>query len=166
MTLVVTNVLLEDNYYARRLSGSLVVFSFAQIFDFLREAHIRLENVILKTLYEYSLIYNDLYTSKIWHSETAGCLFDIDGYLQDVRITFAKPNICDVCKGYLLQNGIAKEKIKCANEELEKLKISWICRLFEWIELYHYWLVFLIISYTIAISIFSSFVYEQLIKNI
>ena len=164
LVLVLTNALLEDGFYARRLSDCLVVFSFARIFSFLKEAHIGLENVIIKTLYEYSLIYENLYNSSIWHHATNGCLYDMDGNLADIALTCREPHICDVCKGELLKSGVSEEKIYLVEKEIKKLKISWIYRLLEWVERHPLWSLGISAFFAIICGIISDILYD-IIKN-
>jgi hypothetical protein len=171
LTLVLTNTLLADNHYARHLSNYRIIFSFSLIYQQLIDAHISLENVILKALYEYALIFetdalkNGYSYTGIWHNETRGCLFDIDGKLEDIAITCKKPHICDVCRGELLQSGISMDKLSAADKELKKLKVRWVYRLLNWVEKHPIWSIFITFTFSVMSNITSSFLYDAL-KNI
>ncbi|MGH8372788.1 MAG: hypothetical protein ACRETO_08655 [Gammaproteobacteria bacterium] len=51
------NVPLELDYYVRRLDNNRVVFTFHEMADILRFHNIPLENIALRVLYAYMLIY-------------------------------------------------------------------------------------------------------------
>lgn len=166
LTIVLTNAFLENNHYARHLSNHRIIFSFSLIYKYLRNAHICFENVILKALYEYTIIFETEALCKgysytgIWHNETRGCLFDTDGYLEDICITCREPQICDVCKGELLKSGISIDKIETAGRELKKLKISWVYRVLEWIERHPIYSIIITVISSICLSIIGSALYD------
>jgi hypothetical protein len=55
--IAITNVPLELNWYSRRISDKIVCFTFFELADILRPNNIPIENLALRLLYSYSLIY-------------------------------------------------------------------------------------------------------------
>ena len=131
--LTITNVPLEDDYYARRFSGNRIVITFADISDYLRYENLKFENYILRNIYRYSLVYL-MYDKRIplmsedtnfTHDDTRGCIFDFNGNKSELIYSLDKPVICNDCKSKL--NGQVKEKvptqiITTAEKEIKKIK--------------------------------------------
>ena len=164
LTFVITNVQLDENHYARHLSHKRVIFSFRQILPYLTEKHIKLENVILKALYEYSLVFPELRkgyeNADMWHNETRGCLYDIDGVLSDIVMTCKKPRICVSCENQLLHKGLSAKDIETIKQELKKIKRSRFLDMYEWVQKHIMLSMFLGIAFPFILGLFTSFVYD------
>ncbi len=164
LTFVITNVQLDENHYARHLSHKRVIFSFRQILPYLTKKHIKLENVILKALYEYSLVFPELRkgyeNADMWHNETRGCLYDIDGVLSDIVMTCKKPRICVSCENQLLHKGLSAKDIETIKNELKKIKRSRFLDMYEWVQKHIMLSMFLGIAVPFALGLFTSFVYD------
>lgn len=164
LTFVITNVQLDENHYARHLSHKRVIFSFRQILPYLTEKHIKLENVILKALYEYSLVFPELRkgyeNADMWHNETRGCLYDIDGVLSDIVMTCKKPRICVSCENQLLHKGVSARDIETIKQELKKIKRSRFLDMYEWGQKHIILSMFLGSVFSFALGLLTSFVYD------
>lgn len=164
LTFVITNVQLEGNFYARHLNHKRVIFSFRQILTYLTEKHIKLENVILKALYEYSLVFPELRKGyeelSIWHNETRGCLYDIDGVLSDIVRTCKEPKICVNCESRLLQKGLSAKDLQSVKQELKKIKRSRFLDMYEWGQKHIILSMFLGSVFSFVLGLFTSFVYD------
>ena len=56
-TIAITNVPLENNYYSRRIDNNLIIITFFQMKEILENKNIPLENIILRLIYGYCLVY-------------------------------------------------------------------------------------------------------------
>lgn len=101
--IVITNVPLEGNYFARRFSDNRVCLTYYEMVDILTIYNISLENLILRVLYSISILYKR-YRNRIptrheptnfAHDETRGCLYDMCGIKTDIIHSLNKPQLCD-----------------------------------------------------------------------
>jgi hypothetical protein len=84
------------------------------MYQILIEGHIPLENLVLRILYAYSLVYlrqdnkipSQINVLDFTHDDTRGCLFDMNGNKTDVLFSLDKPKIGDECT-----NRIRNEKV-------------------------------------------------------
>jgi hypothetical protein len=103
----ITYVPVENNYFVRRLSFNRVVLSYSGMYDLLKKELIPVENLLLRTIYRYILIYRKYKKSipshkntsdiPFIHDDTRGCLFDICVNKADVVFFLNKPDICKYC---------------------------------------------------------------------
>lgn len=125
-----TYVPIEDNFYARRLKKNRVVLSYYEMYQILTEGHIPLENLVLRVLYVFSLVYlrqNNRIPPQIenigfTHDDTRGCLFDMNGNKTDVLFSLDKPIICDDCTNRLRTDKVSDNKIEIVKKEIRKIK--------------------------------------------
>lgn len=95
------------------------------VLEVLNINHIPVENIVLSSLYTYSLYYlthKNLPTQeeerKIMHIDTRGCLFDFTNKTYDVIFYCNQPIICSHCREtYLIDDRII-------NKELKKIRKS------------------------------------------
>lgn len=64
--------------------------------------------------------FKHLSDKNIWHNETRGCLYDVDGVLSDIVRTCKEPKICVNCESRLLQKGLSAKDIETVKQELKK----------------------------------------------
>lgn len=127
--IAMTSVPLELNWYSRRLSKNRVCFSFYQTADSLIPNNIPIENLVLKMLYSYTLIYRrfgnrlpeSIESTDFTHSDTRKCLFDFNGIKSQVIHSSIKPIICEECTAQLLSEKVSKELIDNIKKELPKI---------------------------------------------
>jgi len=166
------NVPLELNWYTRRLSGNRVVFSFHEIKEILNNCNIPLENVVLRILYEYTLVYlryngkipsNDE-ESNVTHDETRQCIFDMNGVKRDIIYSLHEPIICSECVERLKKAQVSNNTISKVQEEIRKIKKPLFYRMMAFIKTHPIWSM--IISAVAAIflgiiaSIIAAYLYE------
>jgi len=140
--LAITDCVLRDDYYARRLGDKKVIFSFRNNRRHLERAHIPLENAVFRMIYEYCIIF-DRETNRIrkdlnhdfLHHETRSCLFDYDGSLEDVIFTFGQPTICVWCESkWTDKYRTPKNMIRTAKKELKGFKKPYLYKIFDWVK--------------------------------
>ncbi|MFA6989882.1 MAG: hypothetical protein WC197_07415, partial [Candidatus Gastranaerophilaceae bacterium] len=118
-TIVVTNIPLEDNYYSRRIDDNLAVFTFYEMKEIFENKNIPLENLLLRIIYAYSLVYirfdNNIpmvfSTSCFTHDEVRGCLFDMTGIKTEGIYIFCRSKICSECIEKLSGENVSVDKI-------------------------------------------------------
>ena len=145
--LAIVNIPLELNWYTRRLSGNRVVFSFHEIKEIVKINNIPLENVILRILYEYSLIFKR-YKGKIpsndeptnfTHDETRGCLFDMNGIKGDIIYSLHEPIICSDCVERLKRAQVSNDIIAKVQKEIRRIKKPLFYRIISFIRAHPLW---------------------------
>lgn len=168
--LAVTNCMLRDDYYARRLADKKVIFTFRNTRSWLERAHLPLENAVLKILYEYCIMF-DRENNRIrkmdigfLHHETRSCLFDFDDVLEDVIFTFNKPGICNECESRWMERGTSKNMIEATRKELKRLKKTRFYRIFDWVKENPLRSVLLSLIVTIGLNILSEKLYNLICK--
>ncbi|WJV67352.1 hypothetical protein PCO86_02520 [Pectobacteriaceae bacterium CE70] len=169
MTIALTNVPLEDNWYSRRLQNNTVIFTFQEISDYLRFNNIPLENVVYRLLYEYSLVYRenngnipscDQYT-EFTHDETKGCIYDMNGLKSDIIYSCDSPIICETCSQRLERNGVSREAVSDSKKELKKVRKPLFYRLSAWVSRHPIWSIAIASTWSIFIGTISSLIANQ-----
>ena len=101
LLLAVTNVPLQDSYFARRFTDNRICMTYNSMTEILKLDNIPLENLMLRVLYSISFVYKR-YGNRIpsmteqtnfTHDETRGCIFDMNGNKTDVIYSLNKPQI-------------------------------------------------------------------------
>jgi len=138
----VVNVPLENNWYSRRLSNNRVVFTFHEIKDYLKSENIPIENVLLRILYSYTLVYKRSNNSipentdhkKYTHDETRGCLFDMNGVKKDIVFSCHNTILCDECIQRLRAERVSEETIKKCIKDIGKIRKTLFYRIVDFIK--------------------------------
>jgi hypothetical protein len=170
----IVNVPIEDNWYARRLGGNQIVFTFSQIKEFLAAENIPLENAMLRILYAYALLYRRAgnripsigEAPSFTHDETRGCLFDMNGIKSDLVESCNKPVVCGECEERLRNERVSTQTIKAAQKEIRKIRKHLYYRAFDFVKAKP--MVALAISSVFAIllgvagSLIASFIYDSI----
>ncbi|SEB54243.1 hypothetical protein SAMN04489761_1300 [Tenacibaculum sp. MAR_2009_124] len=129
----VTNVPIQNNYFARRYSDNRVCMTYSTMTDILKYDNIPLENLLLRVIYSVSFVYRR-YGNRIplisestnfAHDETRGCIFDMNGIKTDVIYSLNKPQLCDSCINTLTnipQYKVGKNVIAKVQSELKGIK--------------------------------------------
>ena len=104
-------------------------------------ADIPTENLIIAMLYAYSLMFVSSkgnlsveYESRIAHNDARGCIFNNCGHKEEIVETALKPQLCNVCKGFFLQNNVPAYQIENINHELKRLNRSLYYRITHFIK--------------------------------
>ena len=126
--IIITALPLQFNWYARRLNNNRTVVSLYEVADILECNDIPVENIILRVLYAYSLVFQS-HDNKIpvstsitdyTHDDVRSCLFDMTGDKKDIKYSCSKPIICQPCITKLASKKVAHETIKTATTEIAK----------------------------------------------
>jgi len=169
--LAITNCMLRDDYYARRLSDKKVIFTFRNTRPWFEKAHLSLENAVLKMLYEYCITFDRVNNRlrkmelEFLHHETRSCLFDYDDILEDVIFSFNQPKICDVCKRKLVKLDTPKNVIETTQKELMQLEKSFFYRKFDWVKKNPLRSTLISLPVMVGINILSAWLYNLICKS-
>ena len=172
--IAITNVPLELNWYSRRISDKIVCFTFFELADILRPNNIPLENLALRLLYSYSLIYkrfgNRLPASNeptnFTHADTRKCLFDFNGIKSEIIYSTVKPTICDECYSDLQKEKISKETLDTIKSELKKINKNFYFRVMDFFNEKPIFAWSLSIILAIVLGIIGSIIYDIGIKDL
>lgn len=162
----VTQVPLEDNWYARRLGGNKVVFTFHEIADYLRAENIPLANAVLRVLYGYSILYlgsggsipDYRVTTNFTHDETRGCLFDMNGIKQGIVESCDRPVLCDECCERLRLERISENTIAKVKTDLARIKKPAYYRIAQCVKHHPYWSLAMSTLFVMATGVTASLI--------
>lgn len=171
--LTITNVPLDDAYYARRISDNRIILTLADISDILRYENLKFENYIMRNIYRYSLVYL-MYGRRIptmdentnfTHDDTRGCIFDFNGNKAELIYSLDKPKICDDCKSKLkgqVQEKIPQQIIEISEKEIKRIRKGLFISLIDFVKKNP--LLSLIITFIagIIMSIIGAWIYDGL----
>lgn len=94
-----------DGFYMHRVGNNKLCISLANINHYLLDAKISVENFMIKNIFEAIMLQqlvNNLEGNEVYeyvHSDTRGCLFDLNGDQRDIIYNTEKPILCNECKG-------------------------------------------------------------------
>jgi len=167
-TMGIVNVPLELNWYARRLGKNQAVFTFHQIKEILQSSNIPLENVVLRVLYAYTLLYKRAgnkipdygEVSGYTHDETRGCLFDMNGNKWDVVESCNNPIICDECQEKLKREKVSNDVITRTQREIKAIRKELYYRMVDFIKRHPLWALVISSVFAILLGIIASFAYD------
>ncbi|MFX0203856.1 MAG: hypothetical protein ACFFCW_47770 [Candidatus Hodarchaeota archaeon] len=167
------SVRLEDNYYARRVQDNKVVLTFYEISDYLRQTNIPIENVVLRLLYAYSLLYrrsgaripeNSEFTN-FTHDETRGCIYDMNGLKEDIVFSCVKPIICSECSERIVKEKVSQTSIDKAKSELSKIDKQLFYQIADWVK-FHPIIAILVSSvWAIVLGVIGSLIVKGLFEK-
>lgn len=129
-TFAITTVPLELDWYSRRLNERSIICTFHGVRDYLTQENIPLENMILRVLNAYALVYLrsgkkiPMYDSisNFTHDETRGCLFDMNAYKHDIVESCNNPIICAKCYQNLIDNNIPLNILANVKDDIGKIQ--------------------------------------------
>ncbi|MCW3787819.1 hypothetical protein [Plebeiibacterium sediminum] len=171
--ITITNVPLQDDFYARRLSHNRIVISLREVSDILRKENINFENYIIRNIYRYLFVYL-MYGNRIplmsektnfTHDDTRGCIFDFNSNKSELIYSLDKPHICPECKNKM--NGKAHEKVPeyivvKAEKEIKKIKKDVYIKLMDFVKQNPLLSIIITFLTGIFMSLLSSFLYDIL----
>ncbi len=140
--LVIVNVPLEDRFYARRLVNNTTVITFSTMREILQESNIPLENLILRVLYAYSLLYlrNGNKIPEMYeifgftHDETRGCLYDMNGIKTEIVYSTDNPILCDECYESSKRDRVSLDILNNIRKEIKRIRKPGYYRIIEYIK--------------------------------
>jgi len=171
--LTITNVPLQKEYWARRLSHNRIVISLREVSDILRRENINYENYIVRNIYRYLFVYL-MYGNRIplmsektnfTHDDTRGCIFDFNSNKSELIYSLDKPHICPECKGKLsgkVQEVVPQDIINTAEKEIQKIKKAGYIKLMDFVKRNPFISIIITFITGIFMSLLSSFLYNLL----
>ncbi|WP_019899660.1 hypothetical protein [Methylotenera mobilis] len=164
----IVNVPLQLNWYSRRLSGNRVVFTFYEIKEYLKKENIPIENVLLRMLNSYTLLYKRSNNTipkttdhtNYTHDETRGCLFDMNGVKHDIIVSCNSPIICPDCIQRMKVERVSEEVISRCRKDIRKIRKTLFYRITDFIKIYPIFSLSISSGFAITLSIFASYIYD------
>ena len=163
--IAVMNYSFDDSFYLHRVGRNKVCISTLGIDTILSQKNISIENFIIKNTYEIFLFYkilNNLDTNEVYqfvHSDTRGCLFDLNGDKKDIIYNTEKPIICDECKGKISHRSIPENFLDDIQAELGRIRKPLPQRLELLIKKYPFLSILLTSLLAILINLVSSYIW-------
>lgn len=131
LVVYLTNVPLECNHFSRVISSNQIIVTVFEVKDCLSQADIPVENFIIAMLYNYALMFVSSkgnlsmeYEESLAHNDARGCIFNNCGHKEEIVETALTPELCDICKGFFLQNNVPASQMESINLELKRLNRS------------------------------------------
>ena len=173
ITIALTNVPLQENWYSRRLANNVVIFTFHEVADYLRFHNIRLENVVYRLLHAYTLVYREnkgvipacYEYSSFTHDETKGCIYDMNGIKSDIIYSCDEPKICNTCCQRLVENGVSRELVSQSKSELKLVRKSLFFRLSAWVSVHPIISIIIASAWSMVIGVLSAVIASGLFGN-
>lgn len=179
LLLAVTNVPLQNNFFARRFTDNRVCMTYNSMTEILRFDNIPLENLLLRVLYSMSFVYKrygnkmplNSEVTNFTHDETRGCIFDMNGVKTDVVYSLNIPQLCHSCVEILTSNQgtrIEKNLVDTVQQELKKIKKARYYRIADFVKRRP--ILTIIISSVVAVllgavgSIIATLIWENYMK--
>lgn len=163
------NVPIENGWYTRLFDNGNIVITLHEIKDVLRNSNIPLENVVLRLLYAYSLIFwqheariptlSEVVDS--FHEETRGCLFDFTAYKSDLPASCDKPKICDACQERLRTLSVSNDVIETTNKEIHTISKGYYYRIVDFVKQHPVWTLIISSAYAVLLNIIASLIYSK-----
>jgi hypothetical protein len=175
--IAITNVPIENNYFARRYPGNKICLSYYEMNDILLAKNIPIENLALRVMYTSSFVYRrygnriPLMTEKtnFSHDETKGCIFDMNGIKENAIYSTNKPILCNSCEQALTNARIPKNIIDSTKEEIKKIRKRLYYRIADFIKVNPIWTI-IISSITALVlgiigSLIASGIWEKIVRQ-
>ncbi|MEW6562495.1 MAG: hypothetical protein AB1400_04605 [Pseudomonadota bacterium] len=172
ITVAITNVPLENNFFLRRLSNNVCVLSLYEIAEILNFSGLSTEKFIIKVLYEIITVYLEnqqkipvsAYT--IAHDETRGCIFDMCASKYDIIHSSSNPTICSSCKTRLSSKQMEKHFISKLENELQRIKRPLFYKISDFIKQHPVWSLVITALSGLVLNIFANVIYDCWIKKL
>jgi len=167
LSIAIMNYGFNDNFYMHRVGTNKVCISIYGLESILSEKKISIENFIIKNVYEIFIfnqlkILNDEDENEFLHSDTRGCLFDMNGDKRDIVYNTEKPIICDECKGKINNKLIPKNFLEDIQGELLKIDKPFIKKIENFISKYPLFSVLVTFFFSTLINLFSNWLWEMI----
>lgn len=167
LCIAIMNYGFDDNFYMHRVGNNKVCISIFELENILSEKKISIENFIIKNVYEififYKIVKNLTDNKEVYqfiHTDTRGCLFDLNGDKRDIVYNTEKPIICDECKGKISKKSIPKNFLEDIQGELLKIDKPFIKKIENFISKYPLFSVLVTFLFSTFINLFSNWLWE------
>lgn len=164
------NYRFRDNFYMHRINENSMAVSLFDLKEILIPANIGLESFIIKCIYEAVCFYkaggnsvsNEIY--QFVHSDTRGCLFDLNGDRRDIIYNTEKPIICDECKSKLKQAQFPEFFLIKFEKELKRIDKNFLMKVELFIRRYPLFSFIMAIVGSVFLNVLSGFFQDWLKK--
>ena len=159
---------LIDNFYMHRIGENCVVISLYGISEILGLKQISIENFIVRQLYgicAVKYLVNDSLNENVYelfHRDTRGCIFDMNGERTDILYNTETPIICDSCKNTFKYKQIDLQTISTLEKELKCIKKPLVLRIELFIKKYPLFSAFMSGLMAICLNILANFIWDLL----
>lgn len=165
----VANIRIQNNFISRVYEDNKVFMTFFDLYEKMESKNIPYENLILRLIYSYSIIFyveNELlvkekeFMKQFNHDIARRCIFDNCIHKSDILDSTIKPQICDDCKDVLKDRTIPENLLNSINKELKKIDIKRYYRISNYIKKHP--IISIIFSFlsAILIGLISSYIYN------
>lgn len=157
---------LEGDFYMHRIDSKSAVISVFPVLSVLRQAHIPLENYLLRCIYEMVVfayegggkVDKNIYLKP--HHETRGCLFDMNVFVDRIVFSCNRPEICEECRSRLHKAPLPPGFVNTIAAELKGIKNPLYYRIEEQVKAHPIFALVLAALFGIALNVAASFVYD------
>lgn len=171
LTIAITDCVLQDNYYLRRLPGGVIVMSLYEIADICHSANLPIENFIVRNIYELCVLhkmYPELRSTSEWipdiiHDETRSCLFDMNGDKADIVHSTSRTVLCDQCVARLSRSQLPVGFVSTLAKELKKVRQPLFFRMEAFVKQRPLLSLGIAISVAVLSGVLSSVVYDLIL---
>lgn len=139
ITIALIHAPLEGNFYARVLTASILVVSLFEMSAIIERAEHRIEDFILRCVYESVLMFIEGNQSlnmgtalRLSHDEVRHCLFDMNMDKADIVFSLDPPTLCDECKVRLSKRQIDDQFISILDSEMKRIRKGLYHRVTGW----------------------------------
>ena len=138
-SVVIVNRPLEDNYFTRRISESLIVVSIFDIEALNIHEGISVEMYLIRFLIAFSTIYKaydglSIQATELMQTNATGCLFDRAIFKPQIAIFFRQPKISPAVITLLQNTTLPRDFLSALQNEIKRLKIGHYYRLKDWLK--------------------------------
>lgn len=158
----------DDNFYIHRLNNNCAAISLYGINDILSPKHISIENFVLKQIYEICALkrlINDFSSTEVYsiiHSDTRGCLFDLNGDRQDIIYNTEKPLICDSCISAFKRKQFEDDYLRTIVKELKRIRKPKLLIIENFIKKYPLLSILLSALFAILLNLISNIIFDKI----
>jgi hypothetical protein len=166
-TVAITGDRLDDNYYIQRLGDRACVMSYFMLTDVIQGNGNTIENFILRNIYELEAIYRQHEGSLVdgdrsfVHDDTRGCLFDMNGWKENIVFSMHRPILCHECAARLKSKSLPTRYVDVLTSEINKIRKPMYHQILDLIKA-HPWKAFFLASvWGLVLNISASYIYDE-----
>ena len=126
ITIALTDITLEYNYYLRRIHDNVCILSTKDMAEIMFENNYAIEHFILRNIYPLIISFYAIKSVKPLHSWShvviKGCFFDKNAYKTDILFSMDRPIVCEECSYRILDKPMPLGFLEDIQKEYRKLK--------------------------------------------
>lgn len=170
LTLIVIDAPLEHGFYMRPLDGNRAVLSLFQTSEIIRNDGYTLEEFVIRTLYELSLVwraYKGLPAVADYpgHYDEHKCIFNFNNVLGDIVLSMHQPTLCSHCDKDFQKRGVGETDLLRFKRELLRLQRPLYFRMADWVKKHPIRTLLIGTAGSIFLNLVASWIFE-LIKRL